>query len=286
MDKIRLHLNGPEYFRAVLAKRVPDSNKGNYGHVLVVGGAQGKTGAAEMTGLAALRAGAGLVTVASSAERLPIVELMTAPLPDSGPSLGAIAHRMNVIAIGPGLGTSAAATAVVREAVHFSAHAMVLDADAINVLAGHEWTSPEGMLRVLTPHPGEMARLCGSSVAEVQANRLSVATDYAVAHRCTVVLKGHRTVIALPDGRAWVNPTGSPALAKGGTGDILTGIVAGLLAQFPDRAEAAVLAAVYLHGRAGELGASELGEQSLLATDLLRYLPEAMRECQGLQDHV
>ena len=158
---------------------------------------------------------------------------------------------------------------------------MVIDADGLNALAGAEW-SGAGRLRILTPHPGEMARLAGMRVPEIQADRVGVARRYAMEHQATVVLKGHRTLLAFPDGRVWINPTGSPALAKGGTGDILTGLVAGFLAQFPQRPEAAVAAAVYLHGKAGEQGAAENGDKSLLATDLLRYLPGAMEECAGI----
>ncbi|MDZ4800322.1 MAG: NAD(P)H-hydrate dehydratase, partial [Bryobacteraceae bacterium] len=281
MSAVKLYLNDPADFVEVLRARDADSNKGRYGHVLVVGGAEGKSGAAEMTGVAALRAGAGLVTVASSVARLNTLELMTEGLPNSVAELERLTERRNVIAIGPGLGTSAAAVAMVREMVVRRSVPMVLDADALNALAGYdEWHAPEAGSRILTPHPGEMARLTGVSVAEVQADRLGVARRYASAHACTVVLKGHRTVVALPDGRAWVNPTGSPSMATGGTGDILTGMIAGLVAQ--QDSLASVLAAVWLHGRAGEIGAKHLGEQCLLATDLLTYLPEAMSDARNL----
>src|SRR5262249_4913585 len=136
-----------------------------------------------------------------------------------------------------------------------------------------------GKYRVLTPHPGEMSRLAASTVAEVQADRVGVARKFATERQVVLVLKGHRTLIAFPDGRVWINPTGSPSMATGGTGDILTGFVAGFLAQFPQQPDLAVAAAVYLHGLAGQLGAVELGEQALLATDLLRYFPRAVEEC-------
>jgi NAD(P)H-hydrate epimerase len=157
---------------------------------------------------------------------------------------------------------------------------MVIDADALNALAGHEWQAPQQHARILTPHPGEMSRLSGLSVADVQADRLTAARAYASKHGCIVVLKGHRTVIAAADGRAWINPTGSPAMSTGGTGDILTGLIAGLLAQHPSQPLDATLAAVWLHGRAGEFGAARLTEPALLATDLLTYLPEAIRDAQ------
>ena len=153
---------------------------------------------------------------------------------------------------------------------------MVVDADGLNALAGH--TAKYRAARIFTPHPGEMSRLNGRTIAEIQADRIRTARSFATEHGVYLVLKGNRSVIAAPDGRVWINPTGSPAMATGGTGDVLTGMTAGLLAQFPDQLEPALLAAVYLHGRAGELGAAKLGEKSLIATDLFQYLPEAMRE--------
>jgi NAD(P)H-hydrate epimerase len=166
---------------------------------------------------------------------------------------------------------------------------MILDADALvggvtgkagkNPLAG-ESACPT--VRILTPHPGEMARLTGKTTAEIQADRIGVARTYAMEHGVTLVLKGQRTVIAFPGGRVWINPTGTPAMGKGGSGDILTGMIAGLVAQFPQQADQAVAAAVYLHGLAGQLGAQALGDKCLLASDLLQYLPNAMEECADL----
>jgi ADP-dependent NAD(P)H-hydrate dehydratase / NAD(P)H-hydrate epimerase len=129
---------------------------------------------------------------------------------------------------------------------------------------------------VLTPHPGEMARLTGRTTAEIQRDRVGSAREFAIARSVTLVLKGERTVLAFPDGRVWINPTGTPAMGTGGTGDILTGMISGFLAQFPDQPAEAVAAAVYLHGLAGEIGARALGEKSLIATDILKYLPDAV----------
>lgn len=153
--------------------------------------------------------------------------------------------------------------------------------DGLNAIAGSDFRGP-GPLRVLTPHPGEMSRLTGLSIAGMQAQRLETARQFAQERNVVLILKGQRTVIAFPDGRAWVNPTGSPAMATAGSGDILTGLLAGLLGQFPLNAEAAILAAVWLHGRAGERGAAALGEQTFIATDILRFLPEAMRDAAHL----
>jgi NAD(P)H-hydrate epimerase len=158
---------------------------------------------------------------------------------------------------------------------------MVIDADGLNALAGYDWKQNRAV-RILTPHPGEMSRLAEIPTHEVQANRIEVARGYAKAHGCTLVLKGYRTIIAYGDGRVWINPTGTPALAKGGSGDILTGLVAGLLAQSPRDPDAAVLAGVYLHGLAAQKGEAVWGERGLNATDVLHFLPEAMRECARL----
>ena len=285
LSEVRLNATETSDFAHLLQPRPKDSNKGDYGHVLVVGGAQGKTGAAEMAGIAALRAGAGLATVASSAPKFAFPELMAEELPVSWKHLETITHRKRVVAIGPGLGTETWVRELVRDTVRECRLPLVLDADALNALAGADWDSAGGF-RVLTPHPGEMSRLLNRSVDEVQSDRVSAAREYAASRGAVVVLKGYRTVIAFPDGRIWLNPTGSPALAKGGTGDILTGLMAGMLAQWPGDREAAVLAAVYLHGLAGQRAARGSFEQCVLATDLLTYLPEAMRECARVPDRI
>jgi NAD(P)H-hydrate epimerase len=252
-----------------------------------------------MTGMGALRAGAGLVTVASPKSAIAEIaahapELMTEPLaetpdgfiaPDA--ELDRIAEGKTVIAMGPGLGRDAAVSQLVAGAAANFEQAMVLDADALVALPngrGSESTSEprpsgSGRIRVLTPHPGEMARLTGQTTVEIQQDRLTAARDYATTHGVTVVLKGQRTLLAFPDGRVWINPTGTPAMGTGGTGDILTGLIAGFLAQFPQKPDEAVAAAVYLHGLAGEIGARALGEKCLIATDILQYLPAAMEEC-------
>ena len=287
-DAIFLSLVEPRMFRTLLAPRPRESNKGRYGHVLVIAGSPGKTGAAAMTGMAALRAGAGLVTVASAESAMPVIashaaELMTERLDPA--RIDDLARSKNLLAIGPGLGTEPETAAFVRELAGRMEQPMVIDADGLNALAAGDWSSG-GHVRVLTPHPGEMSRMLNSTVAEVQADRVGVARRFAMERAVTLVLKGHRTLIAFPDGRVWVNPTGSPAMSTGGTGDILTGFVAGLMAQFPDDTDQAVAAAVYLHGLAGELGAAEIGEKPLVATDLLRYLPRALEECARLSHGV
>ncbi len=300
-ESIFLSLVEPAQFRHLFAPRPRASHKGSFGHVLVVAGSRGKTGAAAMAGMAALRAGAGLVTVASTERALPVIashapELMTDPLPETAAgaismrafefgALPEIARNKTVLAIGPGLTTDPETVAVVRRAFAEFAQPMVVDADGLNALAGSEWSSG-GRLRVLTPHPGEMARLVKKTTDEVEEDRVATARAFAMEQRVYLVLKGFRTLLAFPDGRVWINPTGSPAMAKGGTGDILTGLIAGFLAQFPRDPEQAIAAAIYSHGLSGEIGAAELGDKCLMATDLLRYLPAAMELCAHLPDRV
>ena len=280
-----------------------NGNKGRFGHVLVVGGSVGKSGAPAMASLAALRTGAGLVTAAVSREVLPGVaaitpELMSIPLPsaaDGGLSLDTLSpdalakllKGMSVVAIGPGLGQEGTTPEFVRRFVEQVELPLVIDADALNALAGRtaqltEITSAaraQGKPRtiVLTPHPGEMARLMDSTVKEVEADRAALARRFATEHGVTLVLKGWRTLIAHPDGRLAVNTTGNPGMAKGGSGDILTGIVAAMLAQYKEDVAQAVEAAVFLHGLAADLATLDLDEHTLLATDTVAHLARAFR---------
>ena len=267
-----LELSEPRDFAPLFQPRKRDANKGDYGHVLVVGGAPGKSGAVAMSGLAALRMGAGLVTVACADSSRLAPELMTQ-------SLDAISlDRMTVLAIGPGLGIN---RELVSKLTGEAKIPTVIDADGLNSIAGTDFRG-SGVETVLTPHPGEMGRLLGLTGAVKAEARLSTARQFAMDRNLCLVLKGFRTLIAFPDGKVWINPTGSPAMAKGGTGDVLTGLIAGLIAQaaeqVPPAIGLAVRAAVWLHGRAGELAAEELTEQCVLATDLLTYLPRAIRE--------
>lgn len=287
---IQLSLITPQTIAPLFVPRVRDGNKGRYGHVLIVAGSRGKSGAAAMAGVAALRSGAGLVTVACPASALAAIaahcpELMTEPLPET--ESGAIskaalvrilelAGKRSVVAIGPGIGTDPETKAVVLELFAKLEKPLVADADALNCIAGEDWNGTAG-LRVLTPHPGEMSRLTGLAIPEIQADRQATARKLATERNVTVVLKGEGTLLGFPDGRIWVNPTGSPAMATGGTGDILTGMVSGLLAQFPADPDRAIAGAVWLHGRAGELAAQATTEQTVIATDLLHYFAEGIR---------
>jgi len=294
VSSLNLEVTTPRDFAALLAPRPRDSNKGMFGHALIVGGSFGKSGAAAMAGMAALRAGAGLSTVATPARVLTSVasfaaELMTEPLPEtSAGSIAAAAAEsgrfleltkpMTVVAIGPGIGRNPETVHFVHEAVHQTKVPLVLDADGLNAFEGQTQLL-DGRRRplVLTPHPGEMSRLAGIPIKAVQADRLNVARSFARNHHLVLVLKGDRTIVAMPDGTAWVNPTGNPGMATGGTGDILTGMTAGVLAQMPHDYARAAIAAVYLHGLAGDVAEERIGEHSLVATDLLDGLPEAFR---------
>jgi NAD(P)H-hydrate epimerase len=286
----KLRLTTPADLRHLFARRPRDSNKGMYGHVLVVGGSFGKSGAPAMAGLGSYRSGAGLVTVAVPKSALPMIasfrpELMTEPLPETetgrlrfrdADHILELLKKMTVLAIGPGLGTEDETFRLVKRLYADVELPAVVDADALNALAGD--LSATTKTRILTPHPGEMARLIGQSTKHVQSDRLAAAQDLAKQSGAAIVLKGDRTIIAFPDGDTWVNPTGSPALATGGTGDVLTGMIAGLIAQHPQDWKRAVVAAVWLHGRCGELVGQHWGEEAALATDLLEFLPEAMNE--------
>ncbi|MHB8301544.1 MAG: NAD(P)H-hydrate dehydratase [Acidobacteriaceae bacterium] len=275
--------------------RALDSNKGRFGHVLVIGGSPGKAGAASMASLAAMRAGAGLVTAAIPQGVASIVagfapEMMTLLLEQSAAGgispanldprrLEAMLRGMTVLAIGPGIGRAAETAEFVRELVCNTKLPTVLDADGLNAFEGrNELLDGNKRALVLTPHPGEMARLLGTTVAEVEGDRLATARKFATEHRVTLVLKGWRTLVAHPDGRIAVNTSGNPAMAKGGSGDLLTGMVAALVAQFPQSIPEAVECAVWLHGACADLFMRTHDEHTMLATDMLRHVSEAIRK--------
>jgi NAD(P)H-hydrate epimerase len=282
----------------VIAEKPRDvnANKGKFGHVLVVGGSYGTAGAPAMASLAALRTGAGLVTAAvvkSIATQVGAIapELMLAPLeegPEGAVSMANLAEdglealmkekRISVVGLGPGLSTKGDAGGFARVFVGTAKLPMVIDADALNAFEGRRHLlNGEERVMVLTPHPGEMARLMGMTVKEIEADRVEIARAFATEHKVTLVLKGWRTLVAHPDGRVAVNTSGNPAMAKGGSGDILTGIVAAMLAQFPEDVARAVEAAVYLHGLAADFAAHAMDEHTVLATDTVTHLSDAFR---------
>ncbi len=273
---------------ALLAPRPAAGHKGTFGHLLVIAGSMGKSGAAAMAAAGGLRAGAGLVTVACPAPvqevlAFKVTEAMTIPLPASEGALGLPALEpiklvwagKKAVALGPGLGQAEETFALVRRLVSACPLPLVLDADGLNAIADCpqillERTAPA----ILTPHPGEMARLTGTSIAAIEADRIGAARQFAGRYRVVLVLKGARTVIAFPDGRVRINGSGNPGMASGGMGDVLTGILGGLLAQGLEATAVAVLG-VYLHGMAADRLLPAMGDAGMIATDLLRGLPAA-----------
>lgn len=299
VSTLGLHWTGSALKR-VQSPRVATANKGNFGHVLVVGGSIGRSGAPAMAALGALRAGAGLVTAAAPASIVPQVaavapELMTWVLEESltggiaaenaaADALAALTERITVLAVGPGLGQRGETTEFVAALLRATKMPLVIDADGLNILAADRALLAEvagmaqrGRIVIMTPHPGEMARLAEKSVAEIQADRLEAAREFSRSHGVTLVLKGARTLVAHPDGIVAVNTSGNPGMAKGGSGDLLTGLIAGLIAQHPGDAARAVEAAVYLHGLSCDMAVRTSDEHTLLATDGLRHLPRAFR---------
>jgi len=295
---IRRFVTTHELVAQALPPRHPNSHKGNYGRVLVVGGAPGMTGAALLAGKAALRSGAGLVQVAlpkslNLAAEAAALEVMSFPLPetDAGTiapeALSALTPRLDwadVIAVGCGISRHERTQTFVRQLVAQVDKPMLIDADGLIALAGHtDLLRKRQALTVLTPHPGEMAALLKTTTEEVQRDRVGIALHATETFHAIVVLKGARTIVAAPDGALFVNPTGNAGMATGGMGDVLTGIVASLLAQRLCRSLTvtpveAVAAAVFLHGLAGDIASWEKGETALVAGDLLEHLPRAILE--------
>ncbi len=275
--------------RQRLPLRSRDGHKGTFGHLLVLAGSTGKCGAAVMTAESGLRGGAGLVTLAcpenvQATVAAKVTEVMTAPLValrgeismQALQDVQSLVEGKRAMALGPGLGLGEEVSSLVRRIVQDVALPMVIDADALSALGGHLHVlgRPGGLELVLTPHPGEMSRLTGLPIAEIQANRFNVARDFAVQHKVVLVLKGARTLIASPDGTVLVNTTGHAGMASGGMGDVLTGVIGGLLAQGLNAKDAATLG-VFLHGMAADRLYDTFGDAGLLASDVMYELPAA-----------
>jgi ADP-dependent NAD(P)H-hydrate dehydratase / NAD(P)H-hydrate epimerase len=297
VGKGSLRWAGPDEFAALPLIRAVEAHKGSYGHVLVAAGSVGKSGAAVMAGYTAMRAGAGLVTIATPEPVLPIVaaahpEYMTAPLPATTEGTVAIAalrsgkfadvlKGMTVLAVGPGIGQNPETQDFIRGAVTETELQIVLDADGLNAFAGRGdlFRTKKTKALVITPHPGEMARLLGSTIVEVQQDRVKTATEAAKKWNVVVLLKGYHTIVASPDGQVFVNTTGNPGLAKGGSGDVLTGLLAGLIAQFGSKDLARVVAlGAYLHGLAADLLAEQSDNSGILAGEVAHAIPFARQK--------
>lgn len=290
--RARYRMTTPDDFVDLLRHERQDAHKGTRGHLLILAGSPGKTGAAALTALAALRAGAGLVTVGipqslNTILECKLTEAMTVPLPETPRGSLSLAAEESILelmegktalAIGPGLSTDDETAALVRHIIGKNRLPVVIDADGLNAMApGLEGLKESGVNTVLTPHPGEMGRLAGMKSSDVQAKRVDTAARFVDVHGCHLVLKGARTLIAEPGGEIHVNPTGNPVLASGGTGDVLTGLIGGFLARGWPMIQA-LLAGVYLHGLAGDLLAEEAGQSGIMAGELLDVLPEIISE--------
>jgi hydroxyethylthiazole kinase-like uncharacterized protein yjeF len=299
-DKGGTELLEKDYISQLIPERKKYSHKGNYGHVLIVAGSKGKTGAALMAAKACLRTGAGLVTIGVAeslvdAFQSRVVEEMVLVLPDRGdgslsakaatPILDFLNGKTGILAIGPGIGVSDDTQKLIKTLIKNVQSPMVIDADGINSLDGDKKVVSEAQAPViLTPHPGEMARLlrraqeAGSRVnriPEIEKDRIGAALNYAGETGTYLVLKGVPTIIATPDGNAFINPTGNAGMAKGGSGDVLTGMVSGFLSQTNNPVHSCILG-VYMHGLAGDIAASEEGQHSMIATDLIEKIPAAL----------
>ncbi|MBI3622153.1 MAG: NAD(P)H-hydrate dehydratase [Nitrospirae bacterium] len=281
----------PASIRRALAPRDPQQHKGDFGHLLIIAGSEGKMGAAAMSALGALRSGVGLVTVAVPRSQNPVIqklvmEAMSAPMAETAdhtldetalPELLKLAEGKHAIALGPGLSLHPKTQALIRALVPQLSCPIVIDADGLTALAGHETAvTTRQAPTILTPHPGEMGRLLGCAANQVEADRPAAAHEAGRRYRAWIVLKGAHTVLAAPDGRLWINTTGNPGMATGGTGDVLTGVIGSLLAQSIPLPDAAT-AAIFLHGLAGDLAARQVGETSLIAGDLIAQLPAAFQ---------
>ncbi len=271
----------------LLARRARDAHKGTFGHVVVIAGSRGKVGAALLASEAAARAGAGLTTLAIAGSLLEVVEgrvreVMAEPLPDEyeAAAVDHVLEGRTAVACGPGLGQSDAARALVHHVVRSARVPLVLDADGLNLVAGTACLRERPAATVVTPHPGEMARLLGCSTGEVQADRIAAARRFAAEHWAVTVLKGARTVIADPGGAIAICPTGNPGMASGGMGDVLAGIVGGLLSQRLDPFAAACFG-VFAHGAAADAVVARRGEVGLIAGDLLGELPPTIARLQA-----
>lgn len=280
------------HFKSLLTPRKNESHKGSYGHLLLVGGSPNRLGAPLMAARAALRSGAGLVTLALPErcyQKIPrgLLEVMYEPLPSGRTgrvaasaiqSIPSLLKGKEVVAIGPGLGVTAEVRQLVVEFIRKTTVPLLLDADGLNVLKDPTVLKKRLKPTILTPHPGEMGRLVNRTTTEVQANRLEIARQFSRETQTILVLKGFQTLVVTPDRQCFLNPTGNPGMATAGMGDVLTGMLGALIAGNPDRILEAILAAVYIHGLAGDRMRNRLGDRGLLASDVIEEIPLAFKE--------
>lgn len=294
-QELKTNLITDAMIKPYICPRAPETHKGTYGHALIIGGSPGMTGAVRLSSFAALRSGAGLVTAAVPVSALPITaadhrEVMTAPLaetersaisPEALPVINNLLTTASVCAIGPGMSRYPEANAVLHSVLEKAVSPVIIDADGLNALEGSV-----GILKnrqvpiVLTPHPGEMARLTGRSIEEIQAGRMELACEFAVEYGACLVLKGNKTIIATPAGEIFVNITGNPGMATAGSGDVLCGMIAGLVAQGLKTRDAAITG-VYLHGLAGDYAAAEKGQRGIVAGDIINSIPYILKQLEN-----
>lgn len=290
-ESLKLELVEKRNLLAYFKKRKRDSHKGTYGHLFIISGSLGKTGAAIMAGKSALKIGAGLVTIGTPKTCLPIVargmiELMTEPLPETEeetiaesalPKALSLLQGKDALLLGPGISTNPSTAKFVLSLIPKLKLPTVIDADGLNILASNlDILKSLSHPVILTPHPGEFARLMNISTREVLDNKLELVSRFAEKYNVYLVLKGYRTLVVTPQGKVYINPTGNPGMATAGSGDVLGGMMASLIIQEKDIL-GATLAAVYLHGLSGDLAAQKLGERALVARDIIRYIPQALK---------
>jgi NAD(P)H-hydrate epimerase len=281
-EAVTLALITPKDVQPYVAPRLAATHKGTYGHVAIIAGSPGRSGAAVMCARGAIRSGAGLVTVMTDPETAKLVHAGSIEAMTSGGSLQEFLDRKTAVLIGPGLADHDESYSAIREQIATIDLPMIIDASALNAFASRaKEINPRGLPRVITPHPGELARVMGTDTKTIAADRITAARESARACNCVVVLKGYQTLVAEPDGHVYVNPTGNPGMATGGMGDVLSGIVAALLARGIDPVDAACTA-VYLHGLAGDILKDEIGDTGLLATEVADRIPAAIQRTRVL----
>jgi NAD(P)H-hydrate epimerase len=290
-QNLELQVTEEADLRSWFQKRSSDSHKGSYGHVLVIAGSRGKGGSAGLTSLAALRMGCGLVTLAlpescqKKFEFQPL-EVMTVPAPETALGTFALSSKdvllkhakgKAAVAIGPGISTEPETVQLINELLPLIDCPLIIDADGINAIAQNQnLISKLSAETVLTPHPKEMSRISGIEISKILKNRVDITRQFALDYSVNIILKGASSIVCQPDGITTINPTGNPGMATAGTGDILTGIIASLIAQGFSSAKAAI-AGTYLHGLSGDIFANEESQTSLIAGDLLRTLPKSIK---------
>jgi len=297
---IKINLIEEKDAAGILPKRKPDTHKGTYGHLAVIAGSRGKGGAAALSSISALRAGTGLVTLAlpkclNVSFEAGIPEVMTLPLPDTKEgtidksALNTLINFLegkSAVLIGPGITTNPSTSSLIKNLVKKISCPMLIDADGLNIIADKiELLKDKPFPVIVTPHPGEMARMLNTTSKEIQTNRIEASRKLSAEYGIYVILKGARTIVATPEGEVYINPTGNPGMATAGTGDVLSGIIVGFMAQGLSARDSSILG-VYLHGLAGDIAAEKLSQTALIASDLIKTFPEAIKKVERFNERL